>query len=154
MIGSRKVEGRVWCTVLLRIIRKSQMPSENRLTAIQNWKKPKLVIGFESGLPRQNTPCASIYRQNLDFAMLFGYLQYQEKYIFLYRRNWELVGAENRGELQGQGSVHHRPVRQLHRPSSQPPPERNPESGRKHCRQRWLEGSILGLLWEHLIYWV
>ena len=53
MIGNRKEEGRV-CTVLLHIIRKSPSPSENRLTAFQNWKKPKSVGGFEPVLPRQN----------------------------------------------------------------------------------------------------
>ena len=53
MIGNRKEEGRV-CTVLLHVIRKSPTPSENRLTAILNWKKPKSEPGFKPGLPRQN----------------------------------------------------------------------------------------------------
>ena len=53
MIGNRKEEGRV-CTVLLYVIRKSPTPSENRLTAILNGKKPKSNPGFEPGLPRQD----------------------------------------------------------------------------------------------------
>ena len=54
MIGNRKGEERV-CAILLHIIRKSQSPSENRLAAILNLKKPKYVPGYEPGLPRQNT---------------------------------------------------------------------------------------------------
>ena len=53
MIGNRKEEGGV-CTVLLHVIRKSRTPSENRLTAILNWKKPKSDPGFEPSLPGQN----------------------------------------------------------------------------------------------------
>ena len=53
MIVNRKEEGRV-CTVLLYVIRKSLTPSENRVTAILTWKKPKSVPRFEPGLPRQN----------------------------------------------------------------------------------------------------
>ena len=53
MIGKRKEERRV-CTVLLQVIIKSLTPSENRLTAMLNWKKPKSNLEFKPGLPRQN----------------------------------------------------------------------------------------------------
>ena len=58
MIGNRKEEGRV-CTVLLHVIRKSPTPSENRLTAIMNFKKTKSDPEFEPGLPRQNASALS-----------------------------------------------------------------------------------------------
>ena len=45
MIGNKKEERRV-CTILLHIIRKSPTPSENRLTAILNWKKAKVWPGI------------------------------------------------------------------------------------------------------------
>ena len=55
MIGNRKErEGRV-LTVLLQVIRKSPTPSDNRLTADLNRKKPKSVLGFKPGPPRQKT---------------------------------------------------------------------------------------------------
>ena len=53
MIGNRKEEGRV-CTIQLIVIRKSPTPSESRLTAILNWKKPNSDPGFEPNLPGQN----------------------------------------------------------------------------------------------------
>ena len=53
MIGKKKEEERV-CTVQLHVIRKSPRPSENRLTAFLNWKKPTSDLGFVPGLPRQN----------------------------------------------------------------------------------------------------
>ena len=51
MIGNMKEEGRV-CIVLLHVVWKSPTPSQNRLTAILNWKKSN--PGSEPGLPRQN----------------------------------------------------------------------------------------------------
>ena len=48
---NRKVEV---CIAQLYIIRKSQTPSENRLTAILNRKKPKFIPGFKPGLLGQN----------------------------------------------------------------------------------------------------
>ena len=57
MIRNRKEDGRV-CTV--HVIRKSPTPSENWLTAILNWKKPKSDPGFEPGLPRQNAIALSL----------------------------------------------------------------------------------------------
>ena len=53
MTGNRKEEGRV-CTVLLHFIRNSPTPSENRLTAVLNWKKAKSKLVFKPSLPRQN----------------------------------------------------------------------------------------------------
>ena len=46
MMRSRKEDGRV-CTVLKHVIRKSPMPSVNRLTAVLNQTKPKSVLGFK-----------------------------------------------------------------------------------------------------------
>ena len=74
MIGSMKEEGRE-CTVLFHVIRKSQTPSDNTLTAILNWKKPKSVPRFKPGLPRQNAivlplvppplPCLVVDKSNV-----------------------------------------------------------------------------------------
>ena len=52
MLGNRKEEERA--LILLHVIRKSQTPSENRLTSYSELKKPKSVPGFEPGLPRPN----------------------------------------------------------------------------------------------------
>ena len=55
MIGKKKEEGLRGCTVLWHLIRKSPIPSENRLTAVLNLKKSKSIQGFKPGLLRQNT---------------------------------------------------------------------------------------------------
>ena len=52
MIENRKEEGRV-CTVLLHVVRKSPMPSENRLTA-NLFRKSLSPLGFKLVLLRQN----------------------------------------------------------------------------------------------------
>ena len=46
----QKEEGRI-CTVVLHVIRKSQTLSENRLTAILNWKKPKPTWDLNPACP-------------------------------------------------------------------------------------------------------
>ena len=53
MIENRKGEGSVR-TLLLHVIRKSSLPSENTLTAILTQKKPKSLLEFEPSLLRQN----------------------------------------------------------------------------------------------------
>ena len=47
MVGNSKEEGRE-ITVLLHVIRKSPTPSENRLTAILNWKKAEVLPGIQT----------------------------------------------------------------------------------------------------------
>ena len=51
MIGNGKEE---YAPFYDKMFRKSPMPSENRLTAILNRKKPKSISGFKPGQPRQN----------------------------------------------------------------------------------------------------
>ena len=53
MIGNRKEEGRVG-TVLKHVIRKSPMPSVNRLTAVLNQTKHKSFPGFKYHLFEEN----------------------------------------------------------------------------------------------------
>ena len=71
-MGNR-IEGGIVCTILSHIIRKSLMFSENKLTAILSWKKPKSDQGLKPSLPKQNvialplepTPlpvCHSVYK--------------------------------------------------------------------------------------------
>ena len=50
MIGNRKEDGTV-CSYLLHVIRKSRTPSDNRLTAILNRKKPKSIKGCPDRMP-------------------------------------------------------------------------------------------------------
>ena len=100
MIGNRKEGGRV-CTVLLHVIRKSPTPSENRLIAILNWKKPKSDPGLEPVQPRQNAitlplvppPHASmVFYTTSMWAISNQWLRWH----FYFSKNRLLAGFKNR----------------------------------------------------------
>ena len=71
MIGNRKEEGRVQCTILLHVIRKSLTLSENRLTAILTYKKTKSNPRFKPGLLRQNALALPLVPPPLVFNLTF-----------------------------------------------------------------------------------
>ena len=61
MVGNRKEEGKA-CTVPFHVVIKSPTPSENRLKANLNRKKPKAIPGIEPshlGQNAVNLPLAS-----------------------------------------------------------------------------------------------
>ena len=64
-------------------------------------------------------------------------------YVWFYWEPCQLVGEDDRGELLGQGPVHHLAVRQLHRKAPcLHQPERDQHPGRKHCWQWWHKGGV------------
>ena len=81
MIGNRKEEGRA-CAVLLYVNRKSPTPSENRLTAIRNWKKPKSDPGFEPCLPWQNAIALPLVPPPLPSAAGFKKKYWQQEKVW------------------------------------------------------------------------
>ena len=64
----KKGKGRL-CIVLLHILRKSQTPSKNRLSAILHWKKPKSVQGFKPSQSRENAITLPFVPPPLRFAI-------------------------------------------------------------------------------------